>query len=67
MKYIITLFLLQIFTFGYTQNNSRYISKVFDDYNFYENITYGEAIPYNVEGTQFKKRYKLDFYEPFRR
>lgn len=66
MKYIFTLLFLQLLTYySYAQNNIRYISKVFSDYNFYQNITYGEAIPYDLEGKKIRKPYKLDFYEPF--
>jgi acetyl esterase/lipase len=65
MKYTITLFFLQLLTYSYGQNDIRYISKIFNDYNLYQNITYEEAIPYNIEGIKAIKSYKLDFYEPF--
>ena len=64
MKYLLTLILSQFFIQSYAQDNSRYISRVFNDYNFYENITYTEATPYSIEGNQIRKSYKLDFYEP---
>lgn len=66
MKYTFTLIFSSLLIIcSYAQNNPRYISKVFKDYNFYQNITYAESIPYNTEGKKIKIPYKLDFYEPF--
>jgi hypothetical protein len=65
MKYTFTIIFSFLLIGSYAQNNPRYISKVFDDHNFYQNITYEEAIPYNIEGKKIKRPYKLDFYEPF--
>lgn len=65
MKHTFTIVFSLLLTCSYAQNNTRYTSKVFDDYNFYQNITYEEAIPYNIDGKKINRPYKLDFYEPF--
>lgn len=64
MKQIFTVAFLLIATFCLSQDNIRYATPIFKDYNIYENIIYSEAIPYNMEGKEVSQVYTLDFYEP---
>lgn len=64
MKYIFTLAFLLVTALGIAQNQIRYATPIFKDYNLYENIVYAESIPYTSSGQKTKKLYTFDFYEP---
>lgn len=64
MKQYFTCFFLLTTTFCFSQDNIRYSTPIFKDYNIYENIIYSEAIPYSIDGEEVLETYTFDFYEP---